>query len=105
MTNRILLGSLPQTSWATKKLNIHSNRLLFFTAIVFFILCRVRLTNMDNLLGRKSSIPTTNDNKPLYAMMIDFVSQVYIIRIKIHEINKNIVGAKSGTLWEFIYAP
>ena len=30
----------------------------------------------------------------------DFVSQVHIIRIKIHGQNKNTVGAKTRSLWE-----
>ena len=34
-----------------------------------------------------------------------FVSQVYIIRIKIHEQNKNTVGAKTRSLWEWVFAP
>ena len=31
---------------------------------------------------------TTNKDKPLCALKTDFVSQMYIIRIKIHEQNK-----------------
>ena len=30
-------------------------------------------------------------------MKTDFVSQVYIIRIKMHDQNKNTVGAKTGS--------
>ena len=38
----------------------------------------------DILLGRIASISPTNKDKPIYAVKSDFVSQVYIIRTKIH---------------------
>ena len=58
---------------------------------------------MDSLLGRKSSISLTNKDKPIYAVKTDFVSQVYIIRIKTHDQNKNAVGAKTRSLVEWIF--
>ena len=36
-------------------------------------------------------------------MKTDFVSQVYIIRTKIHDQNKNAVGAKTRRMWEWIF--
>ena len=36
-------------------------------------------------------------------MKTDFVSQVYIIRTKIHDQNKNAIGAKARSLWEWIF--
>ena len=38
----------------------------------------------DILLGRKYSISPTSKDKQIYAVKTDFVSQVYIIRTKIH---------------------
>ena len=51
--------------------------------------------DMDTLLERKSTIPLTNNDKPIYVVKSDFVSQVYIIRTKIHDQNKNAVGNES----------
>ena len=46
---------------------------------------------------------TTNKDKPICAVKTDFVSQVYIIRIKVHEQNKNTVGAKTRSRWEWVF--
>ena len=35
----------------------------------------------------------------------DIVSQVYIIRTKMHDQNKNAVDAKTRSLWERIFVP
>ena len=58
----------------------------------------------DPFLGRKLLISLTNNDKPIYAVKTDFVSQVYIIRTKIDDQNKNAVGAKTRSLWELIFA-
>ena len=45
-------------------------------------------------------ISLTNNDKLIYVVKTDFVSQVYIICTKIHDQNKNAVGAKTRSLWE-----
>ena len=57
----------------------------------------------DTLLGRQLSILLTNNDKPIYAVNTDFVSKMYIIRTKIHDQNKNAVGAKTRSLWELSF--
>ena len=90
--------SLLQIFWAAEKSAvIHSNRPLVFAPMVFvFLLCI-----LYGYFTRKKIIDiTTNKDKPICAVKTNFVSQVYIIRIKIHEQNKNTVGAKTRSLWE-----
>ena len=76
---------------------IHSNRALVFVPMVFlFLLCiLIRICY--------SEISPTNKDKPIYEVKTDLVSQVYIIRTKIHGQNKNTVGAKTRSLSEWIF--
>ena len=54
----------------------------------------------DILLGKKSWISPTSNDKPVFAVKTDFVSQVYIISTKIHDKNKNTVSTKTRMLWK-----
>ena len=48
----------------------------------------------DILLGRKSSISPINNNESTYAVMTDMVSQIYMIRHKIHGKIKKLPSAQ-----------
>ena len=96
--------SLLQTSWATEKnAIIHSNRPLAFAPMEFLFWLYILIRRHCTVLGRQLSVSLTKNDKPIYAVKTDFVSQVYIIRTKIHEQNKNTVGAKTRSLWELIF--
>ena len=106
LPSRTLPGSAVycQRSWvAEKHVMIHSSRSLFFYVDGNFS-CNVYF-DTDILLGRNSSVSPTNNDKPIYAVKTDFVSQVYIIRSTIHDKNNNTVGAKISSLWGWIFTP
>ena len=90
-------------SWAAEKAQ-------WFIPIGSWFLCRwycffyyYVYFDKDILLRRKSSISPTNNDKPVYAVKTDFVSQVYIICTKIHDKNNNTIGAKTRSLWKWIF--
>ena len=73
-----------------------SNRPLVFAPMVFlFLLC---ILTRIFYLEENNQFHQPINGKPIYAVKTGFVSQVYIIRTKIQDQNKNTVGAKTRSL-------